>query len=836
MFFASAIVSISSSLAAATTDVLNYSGQLVVGTTSFDGVASFKFALVSSDGSKTYWSNDGTSAAGSEPIRSVPVRVVKGTYLIAIGDPKLSNMQVLPLTLHLQSDLRLRLWANVESGQFQRLVPDQRIRLWGNQLVRGPVQHIRITKEETRRVNKSGEFGATKSSKDFSNAVERPPAVGYSPLGHHLFRSGSFGSSGVGGGRYSSEAPSDIYPKDETPVGGSFTYSGALPEATPVPEAGEHPETVPPSVAITPPIVTGQVASSPSPDSQIVAGAPMRPASSDQSAPSTVAEETLVKNPHVDCDVSEPVRPGKTIRVTIYADDTARHNREDHYSPVKILSPSSTTEFPVVVYLLLSHQFKLIGTSDSKVLVLHRREQEPNKLEFKLKVERGAEGTGYVTALFFYQGYPCGRVRRSIQIGYPDETGSHQSTTAAGTLDAAPTLSTSLVLSSKGPDMTIVVVKTDSSRFQYFVLAPQSQNPNGPVFDWDHYSDPTPKEFVESFYSRFGSDFEKNQTRASLFDLGRQLFDKAPSVVGDVLRELIDKNEQPKTTLVFSDEPYFPWELMIPHWSDKDPPDALPLGVTSAVARWTAGSNEAFRSPARQIAIGKSVFWAPGYETDKLESSETEQHFIQDNMRGTAISPATFNGICQALAGSDATVLHFICHGAADGQQTGQQIILAAQEESEAPASGEGPAGETPPKKYYHSSITAGELGQCDGVKSFCSRRPLIFLNACQVGRTIQTMTGVGGFGPVFIQLNAGGVVAPLWSVFDRTAERSARKFYTAVRDEPLVPFAETLRRIREQAYKGEPSEGMSTYAAYCFYGDPLATPTMVTNQPSNPP
>lgn len=132
-------------------------------------------------------------------------------------------------------------------------------------------------------------------------------------------------------------------------------------------------------------------------------------------------------------------------------------------------------------------------------------------------------------------------------------------------------------------------------------------------------------------------------------------------------------------------------------------------------------------------------------------------------------------------------------------------------------------------KAEYHTSITAGELTQCDGVRKFCSKRLLIFLNACQVGKVIQTLSGNGG--PAFLDANAGGVVAPLWSAFDEVVERTARRFYTDLKADPQLSFAEEIRRIRESAYKGEMVDGMSTLATYTFYGDRLATPSTEKSQ-----
>src|SRR4051812_21418343 len=49
--------------------IINYQGRVTVGTVNFNGQGGFKFSLVSGDAQNTttYWSNDGTGAAGSQP-------------------------------------------------------------------------------------------------------------------------------------------------------------------------------------------------------------------------------------------------------------------------------------------------------------------------------------------------------------------------------------------------------------------------------------------------------------------------------------------------------------------------------------------------------------------------------------------------------------------------------------------------------------------------------------------------------------------------------------------------------------------------------------------------
>ena len=58
--------------------LINFQGRIVVEGVNFDSTIAghnglFRFALVKGDGTETYWSNDGTSAAGSEPVAAVPV-------------------------------------------------------------------------------------------------------------------------------------------------------------------------------------------------------------------------------------------------------------------------------------------------------------------------------------------------------------------------------------------------------------------------------------------------------------------------------------------------------------------------------------------------------------------------------------------------------------------------------------------------------------------------------------------------------------------------------------------------------------------------------------------
>jgi hypothetical protein len=105
---------------------LNYAGQVAVNGQAFDGQGLFKFALVNADGNASHWSNDGTSAEGSEPQNSVSVTVNGGLYSILLGNFAIPGMSALdPAIFQQHPNLRLRVWFNDGENGFQQLSPDR---------------------------------------------------------------------------------------------------------------------------------------------------------------------------------------------------------------------------------------------------------------------------------------------------------------------------------------------------------------------------------------------------------------------------------------------------------------------------------------------------------------------------------------------------------------------------------------------------------------------------------------------------------------------------------------------------------------------------------------
>lgn len=125
--------------------LINYQGRVVVNGANFGGGGQFRFALVNSAGTTTYWSNDGTSTNGNQPASAVAITVTNGLYSVLLGDTALVNMTAIPASVFNNSDVRLRVWFNDCTNGVQQLSPGQRIAAVGYAVIAGNVPDGAIT-------------------------------------------------------------------------------------------------------------------------------------------------------------------------------------------------------------------------------------------------------------------------------------------------------------------------------------------------------------------------------------------------------------------------------------------------------------------------------------------------------------------------------------------------------------------------------------------------------------------------------------------------------------------------------------------------------------------
>jgi hypothetical protein len=524
----------------------------------------------------------------------------------------------------------------------------------------------------------------------------------------------------------------------------------------------------------------------------------------DESAPAKRAEagipadaaarEPLRRTPHIDVAPAEPLTAGSELQIEVYCNtDLARSG--ENVQELSIDLPPDRDEVSLPVWLALSSHFvadELVGT-----VTLNRDEEESTRARFGLRiVDDPPPGPGQITAVFHHEGRTAGQVTRTLAIGEEVEA------TGPPPKDGGdpPALTPRVVVrtDAKRADLTIEIKSVDGSEREFACRVITSL--------LDGYEDPEPiawtlssraPDLVAGYMKSFTKPKLGDDERIShLVGAGMSLWRAAPKQLHELFWKLVDADEVAlETIFVVSDEWAFPWELVVPHrGTGKDLEVRKPLGVEFAVGRWVTDDMVA---PPQQLDVVDSYVFAPRYKgTRVLPKAADEAKYVVDNLNGEAIEPGDFAPLEAKFAERGVALAHFVCHGATG--DTGSQVLRLED------------GGTFEPHQIQAMPGLRGAIAEC---------QPLVFLNACEVGRATPALVGVDGFAAAFARVGASCVIAPLWNVADDIAHQLATGLYDTLRSDSTATPAAALRELRDKAYvKG----GVDSWAAYCFYGDPL--------------
>jgi len=517
------------------------------------------------------------------------------------------------------------------------------------------------------------------------------------------------------------------------------------------------------------------------------------------------ANQILRRTPHMDLNAQGGLKPGAEFLITIYTDKQPQRMGEQT-ADIELQAPADLKRFELEVFLSVSSHF--IPNNQAGSIVIERDRDESSRLTFQLQVSIDAQpGKGTITAYFTYERRPSGHVSRQVQIA----ADAKETTVPAG---SPPNHcgSVQVAIEQRQPDLTLDIWEhedRDKKKFFCRVTSPWLPDFDSRPKAWK-LDDEAPK-LVEGFMNLFTSKVPNpDSTVSDLRGAGIELYKAAPTNFHDAFWQLADSGREFRSILVVTQEPVMPWELMLPYRGTINAGNReereFPLGVEFAVGRWiregppgqdAEADLTAHVAPPQKIGLSDSYGIAPDAVTKKpLVYALAEVEMVIKRVPGKKIDPATFKQIDTDLAAEGRSLVHFACHGAT-GTSVAQVILLDG-----------------------HEKLNSVGVKQIKGFKAaFRARRPLVFLNACEVGRGVPALVGVGGFAAAFIELGASGVISPLWSVKDDIAHGIACSFYEQITTNPAIEFAAVFQQLRKRAYES----GDDTYAAYCFYGDPLA-------------
>lgn len=309
------------------------------------------------------------------------------------------------------------------------------------------------------------------------------------------------------------------------------------------------------------------------------------------------------------------------------------------------------------------------------------------------------------------------------------------------------------------------------------------------------------QEYVEDLYKEIEARWVSNFDDVEMFTeelraFGGTLFDNLfPSELRELLWEyhrIID------SIMVLSTEPFIPWELIHLKQPGKSylPDETIFLGQMGLV-RWLYGSGR-FPPETIEIQKGNIKYIIPHYPDSRyrLPQAEQESDFLEKTFQATSISP-TSKSVQKILKQGSFDLLHFAGHGTAEHSNIGNSKLLM-----------EGRIESSQYKPEYLSATVVEQNAQL-------TSRPMVVLNACQIGREGYTLTGIGGFAEAFLKGGAGAFVGPLWSVGDRPARMFTETLYKSLVEKQTLSQATTKARERAK------ESGDSTWLAYAVYGHP---------------
>jgi CHAT domain-containing protein len=254
--------------------------------------------------------------------------------------------------------------------------------------------------------------------------------------------------------------------------------------------------------------------------------------------------------------------------------------------------------------------------------------------------------------------------------------------------------------------------------------------------------------------------------------------------------------------MVLSTEPFIPWELvhLKPPGQSYLPDETCFFGQMGLV-RWL--HDVGFPSDEMVIRSGYAYYVIPNYPHPqyKLPQAEQEAEFLKQYLGAIRIIPQP-NRVRLTLKSGDFDLLHFAGHGVADQDNIANAKLLM-----------EG--------RIENGNYISAELGATT-VEQYCrcnerdrNHRPMVVLNACQIGRKGYSLTGIGGFAQAFLKGGVGVFVGPLWSVGDRPARIFTETLYSSLI--AGMTLSESTKAAREAAKEA----GDSTWLAYAVYGHP---------------
>jgi CHAT domain-containing protein/uncharacterized protein associated with vWA-MoxR-VMAP ternary system len=395
---------------------------------------------------------------------------------------------------------------------------------------------------------------------------------------------------------------------------------------------------------------------------------------------------------------------------------------------------------------------------------------------------RGAKvGDGKVTVYAFRNGQGVGSINVAVRVvAAAADTTTYERTIAVHAVDEVADLALNIFEDKDAATYRMMLVSKDLS-LNYAPFGPIKLAGDVEKFFADIYTD------IEGILNSTASVQDK---LAKIATSGNYLAEKV--MPPELRAKLWSLRGKIKSVQVQSAEPWVPWELC--KMSNAGAPGAIEeggfLSEEFEVTRWLFGVGQRADLSMKSLGVvvpGDSGLAAAGAEAAYFNG-------LAGPSRTVTKIPAKPSELRNALAGGTYDVLHFTGHGlyhAGNADRSRMEL--------------DGGVAFTP----MDVSGVVANLGRA---------HPVVFLNACEIGRAGQALGGTAGWPQAFLRAGAGAFVGAYWSVADATASTFASAFYDALLNDKLVVGAAAQAARAAVRKASDP-----TWLSYVVYAHPCA-------------
>lgn len=456
--------------------------------------------------------------------------------------------------------------------------------------------------------------------------------------------------------------------------------------------------------------------------------------------------------------------------------------------------PSITVEVPpgsAIDILIQTQRGFVIEGSDSQRLDVKEDEQE---LEVLFTLRPVLVGRGEIRVLAFYQGQRLGKItlEPTIVAGEAEQPVSAERPKLAASLAQVHT---------SAPDLSLLIFQRQENGRVVLDLRLNAWEP-ALGLNFKRFGPITLEMDAGQHFDQFFTDIEdlpletpqeRTETVERLKGLGAHLFETLFPV--DLQQELWRLRDRIKSVQVQSEEPWIPWELCRLSGDENGHRIEGPfLCEAYEITRWV---QDLPLQP--ELRLSNMAVIVPG--DSGLDFAAEERAYLlslaqppRSKVEKVQEIPPTFLELREALASGTYDGWHFTGHGESSGASADRSVMHLRD----------------------GGTLTPQDLS--GRLRNLGRARPLVFLNACQLGRGGLTLTGVGGWANRFLQAGAGAFIGAYWAVSDEASFAFARTFYDALL--AGTPIGRAAREARESIQQ---SSDPATWLAWAVFADPYA-------------